>query len=335
MKLCAAALLLILPLVFGARAEAQDVPADVAQRADALRRRLDATPSDTGAACELGFVLVRMGRPIDAIARLDPAIAALAEPRSPALRRRLAMCLYSRGRAAEAMGDRASAVDAYRRSLALRPDDEVAYRLSAASLPPAHGVAEATPAERAALALVSSDLEPSVVPSLQTLYMHDGSNAVVFHVVEVAEEQIVVVVCSPGCVAGHLGETDGSVRSLRGAEVRDLGGRAVLALRLHTTEEYRGEGGPDDPPGTHDYTAEIDELHLRWLGSDGALHGLGLITNRDDPDGTSRAITVDLRADGTLVVRRRDGPSPADVRALFGAPHTIESLDCLCTLGRW
>jgi len=331
---CAATLLVIAPLAFEASAAAQDVAA-LAPRADALRRRLDATPSDTAVACELGFVLVRMGRTTDAIARLDPAITALGEPSSAALRRRLAMCLYTRGRAAETVDDRASAVDAYRRSLALRPDDEVAYRLSVVSLPPPHGVADATQAERAALALVASEVEPSAELSLQTLFMQDGSGAVVFHVVEIASQQIVVVACSPGCVADRLVDPDvGSEISLRRSEVRDVGGRAVLTLRLHTTEDYRGEGGPDEPPGPHTYTAEIDELHLRWLGSDGALHGLGLVTNRDDPDGTSHAITVELRADGNLVVRRRNGPSPPDVRALFGAPHTIESLDCRCTLGR-
>ncbi len=117
-------------------AAAQDVdPAALVTQEQSLRARVAADDAagrtGTGARCELGFVLVRLGRSTEAVTPLDQEIAALGSPTDAAGGRRLAACLYNRGRAAEDLHDLDGARAAYRRSLALRPNPSVTARLAA------------------------------------------------------------------------------------------------------------------------------------------------------------------------------------------------------------
>lgn len=104
-------------------------------RLDTLRHAAWRAPGDTRALCDLGWAELHAGNATDAATILHDAIRRLGASTTPALQRRLAECLYSYGRALErdAYVNWApqAAIDAYTRSLALRPNAVVSARLAA------------------------------------------------------------------------------------------------------------------------------------------------------------------------------------------------------------
>jgi tetratricopeptide (TPR) repeat protein len=81
--------------------------------------------------CEAGFAAFRAGHLDDAERLVSDAIAGWPSPPRARDRVSLAMCLYNRGLVAEARGDHGAAAEAWRRSIALRPNATVAQRLAA------------------------------------------------------------------------------------------------------------------------------------------------------------------------------------------------------------
>ncbi len=133
---------------------AQGDTAALDARAHSLETRLARTPS-ARSRCDLGFVYVRLSRAADGARELDEAITALSDATTAADRRLLAMCLYSRGRAAEALGDLQSARAAYDRSRRLRGDAATLARIEALERRP---LASLGPDERAATAVCGCEL---------------------------------------------------------------------------------------------------------------------------------------------------------------------------------
>lgn len=149
--------LAVLGVLLATLAAAQDRPS-LERTRDRLLARLAADAGDTGALCELGLVQHRLGEPA-ARATLDRAIARLLAPRTTALDRRLAACLYNRGLVLEAAGDPEGARADYARSLALRSNATVRARLAA--LPPsALGTVERAGASSRAPGAVSALFGP-------------------------------------------------------------------------------------------------------------------------------------------------------------------------------
>lgn len=133
-----------------------------------LERRQRASPTDPRLLCELGWARHRLHldeelRVIAAPGPLTPAmldrgIALYGAPTEAAQERRLAACLYSRGRVAETT-DLAAAIPFYERSLALRTSDAVRDRLD--------GARRAVAAAWAPIA--GDELEPSIATELAAL----------------------------------------------------------------------------------------------------------------------------------------------------------------------
>lgn len=94
---------------------------------------LHETPRTPRLLCEAGYVAHLAGNERLAASRIDLALSIFgpdaqlaADARSP-----VAMCLFNRGLVAEALGDAEAARDAYRRSVALRPNASVQRHLDA------------------------------------------------------------------------------------------------------------------------------------------------------------------------------------------------------------
>lgn len=113
-----------------ARAQDDDTT-DWAALSTRLARRSLRSPDDTNVLCQLGWAEYQTRAPEPARASLDHAIGLLGTPTEAALVRRLASCLYSRGRATEPAST-ADALPFYERSLALRPSATVQARLDGA-----------------------------------------------------------------------------------------------------------------------------------------------------------------------------------------------------------
>lgn len=120
-------------------ARATERTGDHAAAMTAFDAALAITPFDARVLCEAGFVAHRAQRDALAAQRIDTALAIFGAPSSvaDAQRDQLAMCLYNRGLVDEALGDPAAAVVHYTQSLALRPNDTVQARRTAASSLPA------------------------------------------------------------------------------------------------------------------------------------------------------------------------------------------------------
>jgi hypothetical protein len=88
-------------------------------------------PSARGLRCEAGFVAFRAALLDDAEREITRALDGWPTPPPARERVPLAMCLYNRGLIAEARHDAATAGDAFRRSLALRPNATVQAHLDA------------------------------------------------------------------------------------------------------------------------------------------------------------------------------------------------------------
>lgn len=153
-----------------------------------LERRVARHPDDTRALCELGWARF-LDDTVDtelAATPLDRAIELLGEPTTPALRNRLAACLYNRGRVSEASGG-AGALDRalvrYARSLELRPNEVVARRLAEleARQRLAWRAVRTEPAEpdRRELARLVGEDDPDLVVADDGYVSPDGSTEVV------------------------------------------------------------------------------------------------------------------------------------------------------------
>ncbi len=324
-----------------------------------LRARIDRDPSDTGALCELGFLRFRQGRAVEAAPMLDTAIAALGielgflrsgqgsaveaaptldatipalgAPAAEPLRRRLAACLYNRGRVAEAMGDVPTARSVYERSLALRPNDTVRARL--AGLPPPTTAPDQAPSERvqrAALALCEAhadecEIPPDAAPRpVTTGECSDATRGSLVEVVGNAEQDVrhvIVAVASRGedvraAVVNGYWEGSTMPSHHEHPSLRTLApGRCGLVVEAgHAWVEASIEGAGD---------FNENALVVLWWTERG-LARVAIPTSVDDG---ARAYELDVALDGAggVRVRRVAGRVPDVHRPLLGT-HTLEAL---------
>lgn len=111
-------------LLAGSIAQSQNP--DVAR----LRAAVAADPAAPSPRCELAWALVLTNAHHEAVEVVTPAITTLRARTDAAAKRSLGACLYNRGRAYEALGDRAHAIVDYADSLENRPNQTVAQRLA-------------------------------------------------------------------------------------------------------------------------------------------------------------------------------------------------------------
>ena len=86
------------------------------EAAECYRRAVQTDPSDPAARVNLGYALLEQGMPVEAAAALEPAVTLAHE-----LPELAADAHFLLGRALQAQGRRAAAVDSYRAALAVRP----------------------------------------------------------------------------------------------------------------------------------------------------------------------------------------------------------------------
>ncbi len=122
------ALFLLVVLVIGLVSVAASGQDDEVAR---LRARVAQAPTDASLRCQLSFALVGVGAHEEARQQAEGGVTAISRPLTERTRRTLSACLYNRGRAEEALGQRREAVTDYVASLLLRDHRAVRTRLDA------------------------------------------------------------------------------------------------------------------------------------------------------------------------------------------------------------
>lgn len=258
-----------------------------------LEARLRAAPDDTRLSCEVGWVRFRERRDFTfVVAPLARGIALLGEPSEPALRDRLAACLYSRGRALESNDRDRDALADYERSLALRPNEVVARRLSAL---------------RARIAAAWTLTPGSDRPSADLQRLFPG-----------AEHELMVLYR----YASPDGRSEAAIVQSRDAAIlavrEDGAWSSVVITELMThngSQDYVLEVGPGTSP-TFVVRQRWDDRHC--CDEDGYpdwTEGVNVFLAWRDAGGWSvvalGAVDVDFTADGAIIV---DGATPRDPR---------------------
>ncbi len=312
-------------------ATAQDDP--TAQER-ALRARLEASPGDAGLECQLGWALVAQDRFGEAREVLDRAVERLGDPRPARERRRLAACLYNRGRALEGLARPDEARRDYERSLALRPSDVVRARrdaLPAPASPPSQSVAPPDLAARQRAALAEIALRAcraegqgrcAEATSVETI----GAGACLF-----AEGWWLVQLGVDRPSYWVIGQPFGEPYGVRRLAASGMPGVAELepvpvridAERCGVRVDTRIDVSNPDADYHHDY------VDILWLEGGGVVRGLGLHTGQLETmaeSGRERGWSVTLRLDGQGYVTgaRIHGEPPADVARWVGR-HPLSS----------
>jgi tetratricopeptide (TPR) repeat protein len=282
-----------------------------------LERELSRSPEDTRLLCEVGWARFLTSQPVDRASRaLDRGIELLGEPTDPALRSRLAACLYSRGRVYEASRDDERAIRSYERSLGLRPNNVVARRLGDLRATLAAGwVSAEAPREAPAelmRALGASDRDD--VDVLGRYVSPDARSEALILGVRMREHEAVLAVRDPGGawsttrITGFMdpnGFEDFTIEAAPGPRDRSP------TFVVRQTWEHRTCCDDDGYP---DWT-EGGIIHLAWREADGAW-SVASLGDADD---------VSFTAEGGVVVEELSGGArraqPARPREALLAPR--------------
>lgn len=300
--------------------------ARLAEQERALRARIAEEEAvhttGSGARCELGLVLVRAGHAEDAVRELEHAIHELGTPTDRALRRRLAACLYNRGRAAEALSDTVGARDAYRRSLVLRPHASVRARLDALPRETSEDVASRVALE-ACRAAGDDVSECAIDRPANRIADHTSPATVTWFTVATTSVDSAAIPCEGWYAVAVEGETalargiyQYCHRNRESVQVTARvvileGGRTALEAHFRTSWEDSDDAPADDQAG----------WALFWRRGP-ALGKVSVAIESSEP---SYALDVRIGEGGRVEVARASGRVPADVRRLLGQ-HSVEQL---------
>jgi hypothetical protein len=262
-----------------------------------LERQLRSAPEDTRILCEVGWARFLARAPLDyASLPLDRGIALLGEPADPALRLRLAACLYSRGRVHEAQGASDEAARRYERSLELRPNDVVERRLNDARARSAAAwreVERGVPTAQLARAAGTADLESVEVQ--RSYASPDGRFEAWLLQVDIDVAMLAVRERGGAWTATSVAD----YRSPNGMEdfTLEVAPAAPSAPSPTFVVRYRWDHRTCcDEEGMPDWTEGMS-VFLLWRGADGAWSRVAL-GERDVEIGADGGIAVEASADG-------------------------------------
>ncbi len=266
-----------------------------AATAEAATAEAPASGVEEGRArCSAGFEALREGRLAEATPLFNEGIVALARGTDAAARRSLGMCLYNRGRAAEAREETEPAIRDYALSLLVRPNDTVVQRL--------RSMAPAAPASAPAGILVLLENGES--------YTHEFVDLEVDQVSAAGKEWVVMTlpgedletgafVTTEACGAAQVVEIDRIQYSAgRWLSLEDV--RVVRAGSLGSILQIELSGHGDDNCGLMDGVNDYEHRATSFVWLEGCeLKFATVLVDHEDCYTERRA--VDLERRGSVV----------------------------------